>query len=276
MKFTKYHALGNDYLVVNPKDLDHEITATEIKVLCDRHYGIGSDGILYGPFESQRSDFALRIFNPDASEAEKSGNGLRIFCRYLWDSRLVGENEFSVETKGGNIRATIHDMGRSVSIEMGEVRFGHGMEQYPIPKAETINVAGRSFEFYRASVGNPHCVILMNEPTPALAKEYGPAIENNMKFGNRTNVQFMKVVDGNTIQIEIWERGAGYTFSSGSSSTAAAAVAYGLGLCGSQISVHMPGGVIEVTFREGFLATMKGAVCKIGEGSLANEALQAF
>ncbi|WP_308367765.1 MULTISPECIES: diaminopimelate epimerase [unclassified Microbulbifer] len=276
MRFTKYHALGNDYLVVDPKDLGHEITASEVRMMCDRHYGIGADGILYGPLKSQSSDFALRIFNPDASEAEKSGNGLRIFCRYLWDSGLVGEDEFSVETKGGDVRATIHDLGHLVSIEMGEVRFSHSIEKFQSPRSETINIAGRFFEFYRASVGNPHCVILVDKLAPALAIEYGPVIENNEKFDNRTNVQFMKVIDRNKIQIEIWERGAGYTFASGSSSTAAAAVAFGLGLCGSKVSVNMPGGVIEVAFREGFSAKMKGAVCKIGEGHVADEALQAF
>lgn len=276
MKFTKYHALGNDYLVVDPQGLDHEMTSTEIRILCDRRYGIGSDGILYGPLSSQSSDFSLRIFNPDASEAEKSGNGLRIFSRYLWDCRLVGCDKFSIETKGGDVRAQIHDAGRSVSIEMGEVKFSHDYDRYPAPRPETITADGTHFVFYRASVGNPHCVILVDELSPALAMKYGPAIEQNAIFASRTNVQFVKVVDRRRIRIEIWERGAGYTFASGSSSTAAAAVAYGLGLCDTQVSVGMPGGNIEISFESGFLATMKGAVCKVGEGHLDDEALQSF
>lgn len=276
MRFTKYHALGNDYIVVNPADLDHMIVPHEVRLLCDRHYGIGSDGILYGPLKSRSSDFAIRIFNPDASEAEKSGNGLRIFSRYLWDCGLVGNAEFSIETKGGDVRARIEDSGRVVSIEMGTVQFTHGCEEQPKPAAEVVHVNDRSFEFYRASVGNPHCVIPVGELSPALAKVYGPVIEKHKLFDNRTNVQFMKVINRNTIQIEIWERGAGYTFSSGSSSTAAAAVAYGLGFCDSTISVYMPGGVIEIAFRNAFMAIMKGAVCKIGEGNVTDEALQSF
>jgi diaminopimelate epimerase len=271
MRFTKYHALGNDYLVVDPGNLENDITGSEIKLMCDRHYGIGSDGILYGPLKSQSSDFALRIFNPDASEAEKSGNGLRIFCRYLWDCGLVGRDQFSVETKGGDVHGTVHEFGHVVSVEMGQVRFFHGIEQYQAPVAETINIAERRFEFYRASVGNPHCVILVDDLEPALAWDFGPAIENDDLFEDRMNVQFVKVIDKHKIQIEIWERGAGYTFASGSSSTAAAAVAFGLGLCGPHVLVHMPGGVIEVSFTEGFIATMKGAVCKIGEGCVADE-----
>ncbi len=276
MRFTKYHALGNDYIVVDPKDLDSEITPCEVRALCDRHYGIGSDGILYGPLGSDSCDFALRIFNPDASEAEKSGNGLRIFSRYLWDSGLVGDLWFSIETMGGNVFASVYGSGAMVSVAMGKVGFTHEYGKFPALKAETIMAKNRPFEFYRANVGNPHCVIPVDDLSPDLAKSYGKAIEEDKRFSNRTNVQFMRVVNRGTIQIEIWERGAGYTLASGSSSTASAAVAYALGLCDSQIAVKMPGGTIEVMIAEDFCAVMKGPVCKIGEGYLENEALSAF
>ena len=274
MKFTKYHALGNDYIVIDPQHLGSTLTESEIKRVCDRHYGIGSDGILYGPLESATCDFALRIFNPDASEAEKSGNGLRIFSRYLWDCGLVKDNEFSIETKGGNVSATVHDSGNSVSVDMGKVRFTHEHNSSPAVKAEHIYVKDKGFDFYRANVGNPHCVIPVEELSSSLAQKYGPLIEEDNRFENRTNIQFMKIIDRNTIQIEIWERGAGYTLASGSSSTASAAVAYGLGLCCSNISVHMPGGCIEITLNDQFDATMKGPVRKIAEGILATEALE--
>ena len=211
MKFTKYHALGNDYIVVDPKDLDRELTSHDIKVLCNRNYGIGSDGVLYGPAKSINNDFKLRIFNPDASEAEKSGNGLRIFSRYLWDCGLVVENKFSIETKGGQVFATVQDSGKMVSVDMGRVRFAHGHDDNPKVKPEKIYAHDKSFEFYRANVGNPHCVIPIEALSPSLAKDYGQLIEEDGRFENRTNVQFMKVIDRNTIQIEIWERGVGYT-----------------------------------------------------------------
>jgi len=276
MKFTKYHALGNDYIVLDPKDLDREISSSDIKVLCDRHYGIGSDGVLYGPSKSKNCDFALRIFNPDASEAEKSGNGLRIFSRYLWDSGLVQGDQFSIETKGGDVYSNIHNSGAIVSVDMGKVGFSHKPDFFPDISPETIVLNDISFEFYRANVGNPHCVILVKELHPSLAKTYGQAIEEDGRFSNRTNVQFLNVIDRKNIQIEIWERGAGYTLASGSSSTASAAVAHALGLCGPEVSVHMPGGAIEITVNNDFYATMKGPVCKIGEGYLAREALESF
>ncbi|MGJ8679749.1 diaminopimelate epimerase [Paraglaciecola sp.] len=271
MKFTKYHALGNDYIVINPKDLVQELTEHEIKTICDRHYGIGSDGILLGPESSSTSEFKLRIFNPDGGEAEKSGNGLRIFSRYLWDCKLVGSDSFSIETKGGEVQAKVHDQGKSVTVDMGKVRYTHGDDHEVAIQKEVIQVADVSFEGYRASVGNPHFVIPVDHLSTDLAYAYGPMIEHEERFSNRTNVQFLKVLDKNTIQIEIWERGAGYTLASGSSSTAAAAVAFGLGLCESNIKVNMPGGVIDINIDANMMAKMKGAVCKIGMGELASE-----
>lgn len=274
MKFTKYHALGNDYIVINPNDLGESITAKYIRAICDRHYGIGSDGVLYGPIDSDNCDFALKIFNPDGSEAEKSGNGLRIFSRYLWDCGLAQDHQFSIETKGGNVKAHVYEQGKMVSVEMGKVRFTHENEGTPKAQPRVISAKDKTFEFYAANVGNPHCVILVQALSPMLAKTYGHIIEKNPLFKCRTNVQFVKVVDRKTIDIEIWERGAGYTLASGSSSTASAAVVYALGLCDSDISVHMPGGVIQITLDGDYCAIMKGAVCKVGAGVLSVEALE--
>jgi diaminopimelate epimerase len=274
MKFTKYHALGNDYIVVDDKDLMKEITQHEVQVICDRHYGMGSDGILCGPLTSETSDFALRIFNPDGSEAEKSGNGLRIFSRYLWDCGLVKNEQFSIETKGGEVFAQVHANGQSVSVEMGLVRFTHESTGRPSIEPESMQISDQHFTFFRANVGNPHCVIPVADLSKAMAMDYGQIIEGDSRFKNRTNVQFVKVIDRHNIQIEIWERGAGYTLASGSSSTASAAVAHALGLCASTISVHMPGGIIEIDLNEQFEATMKGAVCKIGQGEITIEAFQ--
>lgn len=276
MKFSKYHALGNDYIVIDPKGLKGNLTEESIKSICNRHFGVGSDGILYGPEESDCCDFSLRIFNPDASEAEKSGNGLRIFSRYLWDQSLVSHNEFTIQTKGGVVHSTVGEKGLSVSVGMGKVRFTHEKTGEPEVSPQTINVKGKEFTYYLANVGNPHCVILLDDITASLAKEYGSIIENDARFSNRTNVQFVKVIDNSSIQIEIWERGAGYTFASGSSSTAAASVAHALGLCGSNINVHMPGGIINIKLNKQFFGTMTGAVCKICEGDVSNEALSSL
>jgi diaminopimelate epimerase len=277
MNFWKYHALGNDYLVLDPKELPAPLTVAQIKLICHRHFGIGSDGILLGPLPSEKAPMGLRIFNPDGSEAEKSGNGLRIFSRYLWDRKLVGPEEFAIETAGGLVRSTVFDEGKMVRVEMGKVSFAS--EKIPVTGAsrevlnEQIEVGGRSFTYCAATVGNPHCVLPLSEIGADLAKQFGPLLEVHPNFPRRTNVQFLKVLDRSNIQIEIWERGAGYTLASGSSSSAAAAVAHKLGLCGPSVTVHMPGGKLAIEIRPGFEILMTGPVTKVSEGTVAAEML---
>jgi len=275
MKFSKYHALGNDYIVLESSSFANSLTQEQIQRICHRNYGVGSDGILFGLTNTQEADFALRIFNPDGSEAEKSGNGLRIFACYLWDTGKVGTNEFTILTAGGKVKAQVHHNGRNVTVEMGQVSF----DSVKIPVAgpprevikEVIEIDGEIIEFSAATIGNPHCVILQDEISEAFARKLGPKIETDSRFPNRTNVQFMKVLDRANIRIEIWERGAGYTLASGSSSSAAAAVARRLDLCDSQINVHMPGGQIEITISDNFSITMTGPVTKIADGTIAEE-----
>lgn len=278
IKFYKYHALGNDYLVLDPQDQPLDLTPDRIKIICHRHYGIGSDGILLGPLPSKRAPFGLRIFNPDGSEAEKSGNGLRIFCRYLWDRMLVDKQQFSIETKEGLVQCLVLDDGKRVQVEMGRVSFWS--PDIPIagtPREvlkEPITIGDSTFHFSGATIGNPHCVIQVEEPSPDLAKSYGPLLEVHPLFPNRTNVQFLKVLDRNNIRIEIWERGAGYTLASGSSSSASAAMAKKLGLCDSPITVHMPGGQIHISIDQDFGIIMTGPVTRIAEGHLVEEIFQ--
>lgn len=278
MTYSKYHALGNDYIVVRPKEFRVKLTPEIVRFICHRHYGIGSDGILYGPLKSKSCDFGLRIFNPDGSEAEKSGNGLRIFARSLYDEGLVKGKPFSVETPGGAVTCKIEKGGRIVKVEMGKVSFKSRDIPVAGPNREVMNevipINGRTFKFCAATVGNPHCVILTGNPTQEDACRYGPLIENDPCFPNRTNVQFMKPLDDRNIRIEIWERGAGYTLASGSSSTAAAAVAFKLGLCGRDITVHMPGGEIQISLSDDFQATMTGPVTRICEGVMSREMFQ--
>ncbi len=275
MQFSKYHALGNDYIVLNPDDVGSQLTSSQIRLICNRNYGVGSDGILFGPFETPEGDISLQIFNPDGSEAEKSGNGLRIFSRYLWDRSMVHEKPFTIMTAGGKVMAQVHKGGRNVTVDMGRVSFDSRRVPVKGPPREvineTINVDGHELRFCAATIGNPHCVILQNEITAEETRKWGPLIEKDPRFPNRTNVQFMKILDRANIQIEIWERGAGYTLASGSSSSAAAAVAYRLGLCDSQIAVHMPGGKIDITVSSDFLITMSGPVTKIADGTISDE-----
>lgn len=275
MKFHKYHALGNDYIVLNPEDVTYELTKEQICRICHRNYGIGSDGILYGPLKTKEADFALRIFNPDGSEAEKSGNGLRIFSRYLWDMKLSGTDRFTILTAGGQVNAQIHEEGRKITIGMGQISFDS--TKIPVKGSprevinEDIKIEDRTIPFSAATIGNPHCVILQDEISETMTRNLGPKIEADARFPNRTNVQFMKVLNRANIRIEIWERGAGYTLASGSSSCAAAAVAKRLGLCDSEIKVHMPGGQIDITVSDDFSITMTGSVTKVAKGVIFKE-----
>jgi diaminopimelate epimerase len=217
----------------------------------------------------------VRILNPDGSEAEKSGNGLRIFARYLWDQGAVRETPFRVFTAGGTVVCKVTEQGRSVTVEMGQVSF-HSRD-IPVPGPprevirETMEIAGQALEFTAATIGNPHCVILRKQVSQAEATALGPLIESDSRFPNRTNVQFMQVLDRANIQIEIWERGAGYTLASGSSSCAAAAVAKKLQLCDSSITVHMPGGTLAIDLDADFFVRMTGPVGKVAEGRLSHE-----
>ncbi|MCB8926200.1 MAG: diaminopimelate epimerase [Ardenticatenaceae bacterium] len=276
MNFSKYHGLGNIYIVIEPESVPQPLAKTAIQTICHPHFGIGSDGILLGPYPSETCDFGLRIYNPDGSDAEKSGNGLRIFARYLLDSGRVGHEPFSVETMGGPVTCTIEPNGRIIQVAMGQVRFDS--EAIPVTGparevlAETMVVNGRTFSFSAATLGNPHCVVLLEEPpTRELAHQYGSFIEHSPLFPRRTNVQFLYVQDRQNIQIEIWERGASYTLASGSSSTAATAVAHRLGLCDNTVTVHMPGGTLAVSLDENFYGTLIGPVTKICDGEIAPE-----
>jgi diaminopimelate epimerase len=261
---------------MDPVAIGRELTREEVRLICHRNYGPGSDGILFGPSRNAAGDFCLKIFNPDGSEAEKSGNGLRIFTRYLYDQGLVQNEPFAVQTMGGIVRCCVKPGGDLIEVEMGQVSF----DAARIPVSgytgevlnQTLTLDGKDYRFCAASIGNPHCVLLLENIDEALARNLGPQIENEPRFVNRTNVQFLKVLGRHDIKIEIWERGAGYTLASGSSSSAAAAVAYRLGLCEGDITVHMPGGELKIALTPDFYVTMTGPVTRVCTGTIADEA----
>jgi diaminopimelate epimerase len=277
VRFHKYHALGNDYLVLNPVDFPAwrpAPTAEQIRVVCHRNFGIGSDGILWGPLPAQESgNFGLRIFNPDGSEAEKSGNGLRIFSRYLLDAGFA-RGEFHIEVPGGRVRSVLLPNGL-ITIAMGQVSFDSAKIPVKGPPREVINeeirIQDRTFTYCAATIGNPHCVLPLHEISAGLAKRYGPDLEVHPNFPRKTNVQFMQVIDRKNIRLEIWERGAGYTLASGSSSSAAAAVARRLGLVDPAITVQMPGGELQIEVGDDYSIQMTGPVTRVGDGVLSPE-----
>jgi len=275
--FWKYHGLGNDYLVIDPEKCDLKMTEGAVRLICHRHYGVGSDGILFGPLMgSDDGSISLKILNPDGSEAEKSGNGLRIFARYLVEAGYVKSSDFDIHTKGGPVSVHLDTPdGRLMTVSMGTLVFDS--EQIPVngPKREVIleplEVKSHTITMSAVSIGNPHCVVIRDAIDRQLAMEFGPLIETHSLFPHRTNVQFMRVLDRHNIEIEIWERGAGYTLASGSSSCAAAGVAFKLEYCDPDIRVHMPGGTLDVHISTDFSVKMRGEVSAVFEGSLAAE-----
>lgn len=276
MRFQKYQALGNDYLVLET-DGERALIPSLIRRICNRHFGVGSDGILLESAPGPGARFGLRILNPDGSEAEKSGNGLRIFARFLWDEGRVTAEPFIVSTRGGDVTCQVRPGGQQVFVEMGKASFDSARIPVAGPPREVVGevlpMGNTSLRFTAVTVGNPHCVIHLDEVTPELAQRLGPILETHPLFPNRTNAQFVKVLDRHRLQIEIWERGAGYTLASGSSSCAAAAASVRLGLCEREVTVSMPGGDLQIGVAADYALTMLGPVQKVAEGVLAAELL---
>ena len=276
--FVKSHGLGNDYIVLNQDKINFELTKTAIIKICDVHYGIGSDGILL-KVPSSKADFGLRILNPDGSEAEKSGNGLRIFAKYLYDYKFAKEKTFTIETPGGLVRAEIieekNEKAFTIKVDMGKAIFESG--KIPVHCAneecfdETLHLEYKDYQINCVSVGNPHCVILKDEQDEKEIKIFGSQIENHPIFPNRINVQFAKVISPNEVEILIWERGAGWTLASGSSSCAVAAIVVKKGLTERKLTVKMPGGNLKIEIDDSWNLKMTGEVREIATGILSNE-----
>ena len=277
--FFKGHGLGNDYLVMDPKELTFELTPERIEKICDRNWGVGSDGILTLE-ASDRADFGLRIWNPDGSEAEKSGNGLRIFARYLHATGKVDKTSFSVDTPGGLVHIDLHidEWGdaSAATVEMGEATFEPGALPCSLEVEELIEqpitAAGENMVFTGVSVGNPHCVVFKPRGEAWSRDDLlrlGPELETHEIFPRRTNVQLVVPTGDQKIFILIWERGAGETQASGSSSCAAASAAVRLGLVAAPVTVEAPGGTLMIDVDEAFNLTMAGPVAEVARGTLS-------
>jgi len=276
--FVKSHGLGNDYFVLNEAELSFSLNEKNIQKLCDVHYGIGSDGILL-KVASSKADFGLKIYNPDGSEAEKSGNGLRIFAKYLFDYGHTSGKKFTIETLGGVVTAEVsQEIGgkaSQVSVDMGKAIFGSHRVPVNCDESECLdhplNMVDEAYLINCVSVGNPHCVIFRDKLSLAEILKHGSEIENHPLFPNRINVQFAKVLSRNEVEILIWERGAGYTLASGSSSCGVAAVAVKKGLTDRKLSIKMPGGILHIEIDEDWNIRMEGEVREIASGYLSNE-----
>lgn len=274
----KYHGLGNDYLVYNPQKNPFPLKEERVRLICDRNFGVGADGILEGPlFETGTAD--VRIWNPDGSLAESSGNGIRIYAKYLKDAGYAEKKNVLIQTAGGPVRAEyLTETGGKLTVSMGKLSFWS--DEIPVtgPRREVIN---ESMTFHEipydvtcVSIGNPHCVIFLKEISEKIVTRIGTCSENAACFPERINTTIMNVIDRTHIEIETYERGAGYTLASGTSCCAAAGVAYRLGLVDPKTYVKMPGGIMEIELREDGMVMMTGEVRYVAKMVLGEELSQ--
>jgi diaminopimelate epimerase len=276
VRFEKWQALGNDYAILESQNLPWELNAKRVEWLCDPHFGIGADGVLLlSPHEGPEFVANLRIFNPDGSEAELSGNGAREAILYLRRHGWTEEDTFAIETAAGPIVPTITGELTCV-VEMG--RASTTSKDFPSGGADgrgSLSTAGREWEFQHVSIGNPQCAIVVGAELDDLdLGEIGPGIEGHELFPNRTNVSFL-AIEGGRVRARIFERGVGETLSSGTGASGAAVTAFLRG-ASSPIVVELEGGELEVEIGEELAVRLSGWAEPVYAGELSPELLQAL
>jgi diaminopimelate epimerase len=273
--FEKWQALGNDYLIVEAARLPFELTPGRVRRLCDPHLGVGSDGLLVLAEPDEPGYVALlRIYNPDGSEAELSGNGAREAIMYLRRRGWTDADTFSIQTAAGEIRPTITGQN-TCTVDMGRARLRS--KDFPSGGEDgrgQLEAAGRTWRFQHVSIGNPQCAIFVGEELARLdLGEVGPPIEHHELFPNRTNVSFLREAGSGVVRARIFERGVGETMSSGTGA-AGAAVAHVLGGGDSPVTVRLDGGELEVEVGEDLHVNLTGWAVPVYEGRLAEDFLE--
>jgi diaminopimelate epimerase len=276
MRFEKWQALGNDYLIVEEEALPWELTSERIRRLCEPHFGVGSDGVLaLSRAEDPGQVARLRIFNSDGSEAELSGNGARQAALYLRRSGWTDEDEFAILTAAGEIRPTITSAD-TATLLMG--RASVTSPDFPSGGPDgkgSLSAGGREWRFQHVSIGNPQCVIEAGEELKELhLGSLGPEIERSELFPNRTNVSFIRI-EGSTVRARIFERGVGETLSSGTGASGAAVAAVLRGAA-SPIAVRLDGGELTVEVTEDLEVRLTGTAAPVFQGELAPELVRAL
>ena len=259
MRFSKWHGLGNDYLLVERADAGRPLAAALVRRLCDYHLGIGSDGILE-VLAADGPEAEIVIWNPDGSTAELSGNGTRIAARWL--ARRSGADEVRIVVGPREVVARMR-AGLEVETEIGAVEVG---------AREMLALDGGRVEFTPVSVGNPHAVIRRDPERDDLLR-LGPLVENHERFPERTNVQLVRVDSRSAATVGVWERGAGETLSAGTSAVAVAGAAVANGWCESPVTIHLAGGDMRVELDGAFNARLTGAAQEICTGEVSAELL---
>ncbi|HKL13030.1 MAG TPA: diaminopimelate epimerase [Halanaerobiales bacterium] len=259
INFFKMHGLGNDFILIN--DLDNKIdhySKLAVK-LCDRHFGIGADGIiLIKNTKLKKADFKMRIFNSDGSEAEMCGNGIRCFAHYLHINDLTVKNKLTIETLAGLIKPEIKDYGTyesTVKVNMGKPSYSLDSLNINQKLIDTdidklwdypLIIEGKEYKLNGASMGNPHVVIYIDDLKNINLKKLGPIIEENPLFKKGTNVEFVKLLNKNELEVKVWERGAGITLACGTGACATAAVSIDQKKVNNDVKINLPGGPLQI------------------------------
>ena len=277
-----YQSFGNDYLIYDCLKNDYELKPEDIRNICNRQFGAGSDGILVGLIQ-MFGKMGVKIYNPDVSEAAISGNGLCIFAKYLKDAGYVMKKDFTLQTQSREVTVHYHnEEAREMTISMGRLYCGQtepvGELQMDAaaPKSERVPVVynGKTYEGTCVWMGNLHCIIPMEDISKEAVCAIGAELEKSERFPDGINTQIIRIADKNNIYTEVYERGAGYTLATGSGCCAAAGVAYQLGLTDPCVYVHMPGGTLTVRVEEDMSAHMTGWADCIGRIILSDEFLR--
>jgi len=284
VRFTKLHGLGNDYIYINA--LEEDLTGYDLaglaQVLSDRNFGIGGDGIIL-VLPSEQADFRMRIFNADGSEAEMCGNGIRAFARYLYEHSLTDKTALAIETGAGIMRPELQvddDEVISVRVDMGEPRLnraeipmlGEPADQ-PVLE-EPFSAADQEFFITCVSMGNPHCVIFVEDVDNYPVREVGPAVENHELFPNRTNVEFVTTVDRHHLQMRVWERGAGETLACGTGASASCVAGVLTGHTNRVVQVSLLGGDLQIEWVDDNHVFLTGPAAEVFSGEVSEELLK--
>ena len=280
MEFVKAHGTGNDFVVVEDLEDRLELTPELVRAVCDRHFGIGADGVIrIAPGRDGRAPFFMDYRNADGSVAEMCGNGVRVVGKYLCDRGYVG-TELDLETRAGVKRLELHCDDRGmvdrVSVDMGAPSFDRaGLPMLGEGEAlkEPLEAAGQTFEATCLSMGNPHAVIYVDDVDTAPVTTAGPLLERHPAFPNHTNVEFVQVVDQHTLRQRTWERGVGETLACGTGACAVAVASQVRGFTGRRVAIDLRGGRLELEWSPGGTVRMTGPALEVAHGTLAPDFL---
>lgn len=276
MKFTKMHGLGNDYIYINTIEEGEYDFSALARVLSDRHFGIGADGIITIS-DSSKADFFMQIYNADGSKGEMCGNGIRCVGKYVYEKGLINKNHLTIDTLAGIKYLDLHVNDNNkvdmVTVDMGIAMLHDGSKIDINKSSHMLKVNDEEYQVMDISVGNPHTVIFVSDITDDLVLKVGPLIEKHSYYKNRTNVEFVKIIDSSNIEMRVWERGSGETMACGTGACASA-MAYFLKTGNNRVTVHLLGGILKINrdLNNGHLL-MEGPATKVFDGVIDDDYL---